>query len=139
MAEETLGHYADWLDLPTKKIRKLNGFRHGRVLRINESVKIPLKKKSKEIFKEKRFEYHKEIVEDFFDAYRVEDIEIYKIKNGDTMWKICNEIFEVPLWLIIKYNPGINFSTLRPANQILVPIVEKNGAIEMAPFQDLFN
>jgi membrane-bound lytic murein transglycosylase D len=125
MVEETLGHYADWLEIPTQKIRKLNGFRYGRVLRINESVKIPLERKSKELFEEKRFEYHKEIVEDFFDVYKVENIQIYKIKNGDTMWKICNEIFEIPLWLIIKYNPGVNFSTLRPANQILVPVVEK--------------
>jgi membrane-bound lytic murein transglycosylase D len=126
MAEETLGHYADWLKIATQEIRKLNGFRYGSVLRINEPVKIPLEINSKEIFEEKRFEYHKKIVEDFFTAYKVGNIEIYKIKDGDTMWKICHEVFEVPLWLIIKYNPSINVSNLRPLHKILVPVVEKN-------------
>jgi membrane-bound lytic murein transglycosylase D len=94
-------------------------------LRINELVKIPLENNSKERFEEKRFEYHKETVEDFFTAYKVKNVEIYKIKDGDNMWKICHEVFEVPLWLIIKYNPIIDFNNLRPTHKILVPVVGK--------------
>ena len=40
--EETLGHYADWLGVTAWQIRRLNGFRYGRVLRLNEKIKIPL-------------------------------------------------------------------------------------------------
>lgn len=128
--EETLGHYADWLGVATQEIRKLNGFRYGRVLRMNEPVRIPLNKISKEKFEEKRFEYHKEIEEDFFASYKVENVEIYKIKNGDTIWTLCHDDFEVPLWLIIKYNPKIDFNNLRPTQELLVPVVEEKRARE---------
>jgi membrane-bound lytic murein transglycosylase D len=122
MAEETLGHYADWLGVATQKIRNLNGFRYGRPLRLSEAVKIPLDKTSKEVFEEKRFEYHKEIEEDFFDAYEIENFEKYKIRSGDSIWTVSNK-FETPLWLIIKYNPDVDFNKLRPMQKIVVPVI----------------
>ncbi len=123
VAEETLGHYADWLGVATRKIRRLNGFRYGRVLRLDAPVKIPLEKISKEEFEEKRFEYHKEIEENFFDSYEVENVEKYRIKTGDAIWTLCYDVFELPLWLIIKYNPNIAFNNLQPVQEILVPVV----------------
>ncbi|MBE9543315.1 MAG: LysM peptidoglycan-binding domain-containing protein, partial [Proteobacteria bacterium] len=40
--EETLGHYAEWLNLSAREIRRLNGFRYGRALHLNQKIKIPL-------------------------------------------------------------------------------------------------
>jgi len=127
VAAETLGHYADWLGVATQEIRRINGFRYGRMLRLDEPVKIPLDNTSRERFEERRFEYHKEIEEDFFDSYRVENIEIYKVKRGDTIWKLCEDVFEVPLWLIIKYNPQLKFNSLQPIQEVLVPVVEEKA------------
>jgi hypothetical protein len=58
--EETLGHYAEWLKIPTKTIRRLNRFSHSRTLRLHRKVKIPLDKISKEQFEETRLEYHRQ-------------------------------------------------------------------------------
>jgi membrane-bound lytic murein transglycosylase D len=66
--EETLGHYAEWLGISAGEIRRLNGFRYGKPIRINESIMIPLHRGTKEAFEEKRFEFHKELAEDFFAA-----------------------------------------------------------------------
>ena len=73
--EETLGHYAEWLEVSAQEIRRLNGLRFGRTLRINDSIKIPLSRVTKEVFEERRFEFHKEIAEDFFASFRIEKVE----------------------------------------------------------------
>jgi membrane-bound lytic murein transglycosylase D len=36
--EETLGHYAEWLEIPTWEIRRLNGFKYGKIIRINQPI-----------------------------------------------------------------------------------------------------
>jgi membrane-bound lytic murein transglycosylase D len=122
-AEETLGHYADWLGIRTQKIRQLNGLRYGRAIRINQRVRIPLNTISKEQFEEKRFEYHKEIEEDFFGSYKIDDVQTYHVKYGDNIWTLCRDTFEVPFWLVKKYNPNLDFNELRPAQQIMIPVV----------------
>ena len=94
--EETLGHYAEWLDVPTGEIRRLNGFPFGRTLRISEHIKVPLRKVSKEEFEQRRYEYHKELAEDFYGAYRVQQVRIYRIKKGDNIWNLARQQFEVP-------------------------------------------
>ncbi len=124
--EETLGHYAEWLEVSAGEIRRLNGLRYGRPIRINDSIKIPLDRVTKETFEEKRFEFHKELAEDFFTSFRIEKVETYTIRRGDNIWTLSKEKFEVPLWLIKKYNVHLNFNALHPAQELNIPIIEKN-------------
>ena len=123
--EETIGHYAEWLDVRAQDIRLLNGFGYGRVIHLGQRVKIPLHRVSREEFEEKRFEYHKEMVEDFFAAYRVEGVQSYSIKRGDNIWDLATEEFELPLWLIRKYNEQVDFNRLMPSQELMIPVVEK--------------
>jgi membrane-bound lytic murein transglycosylase D len=124
--EETLGHYAEWLNVSAREIRRLNGFRYGRALHINQKIKIPLHRVSQEEFVEKRFEYHQELAEDFFASYRVEKVRTYSIKRGDNIWTLSRQEFEVPLWLIKRYNAGVDFGSLMPSQKLIIPIIEKN-------------
>jgi membrane-bound lytic murein transglycosylase D len=124
--EETLGHYAEWLGVAARDIRRLNGMRYGRALQLNQKLKIPLHRVTQEEFVEKRFEYHQELAEDFFASYRVEKIRTYSIKRGDNIWTLSHQEFEVPLWLIKRYNAGVDFSSLVPAQKLVIPIIEKN-------------
>ena len=91
---------------------------------------------SKEAFEEKRSEYHKELEEDFFGSYRVETVETYKIKRGDNIWTLCTEVFELPLWVLIKYNPFIDFNSLKPSQKLIVPVVEATGENGASPLDD---
>jgi membrane-bound lytic murein transglycosylase D len=122
---ETLGHYADWLGVSARRIRRLNGFRYTRLIRINEPVKIPLGKVSKEAFEEKRYEYHKEITEDFLASYRIQEVQRYSVKSGDNIWKLCREVFEVPFWLVSRYNPHLDLERLSPSQTLLIPVVQE--------------
>jgi len=125
-AEETLGHYAEWLNVPAGAIRRLNGFRYGRPLHLSQKIKIPLNRVTKEDFEVKRFEYHQELAEDFFASYRVEKVRTYSIKKGDNIWTLSHQQFEVPLWLIKQYNGDVDFGALIPSQKLLIPIIEKN-------------
>jgi membrane-bound lytic murein transglycosylase D len=123
--EETLGHYAEWLEIPTRIIRRLNHLPYGRTLRLHQKIKIPLDKISKAQFEEMRFEYHKKIQEDFFNFYEIEAFQIYRLKKGDNIWTLCNDTFDLPVWLIKKYNPDVDFNDLRWSQKIVVPVVKE--------------
>ena len=122
-AEETLGHYADWLEVPTWKIRRYNGFSYGRMIRVNQPVRITFEKVNVDIFEERRFEYHKEIIEDFLQAYQVDTIQNYQVKSGDNIWSLCRNEFELPFWLVKKYNATVNLTGLKPSQQLKIPVV----------------
>lgn len=125
--EETLGHYAEWLRVPTWAIRRLNGFCYGKVLRIHQKVKIPLDNVSREQFEQARLEYHQEIQEDFFSVYKTESVQTYRVKNGDNIWTLCNEVFKVPLWLVKKHNPHVDSCNFRHSQELAIPEVEKRS------------
>jgi LysM repeat protein len=127
--EETLGHYAEWSKVTAAEIRRLNGIRYGQMIRIDQHLKIPLHRVTSEEFEENRFEYHRELSEDFFATYRVESVQTYTIKKGDNIWKLSREEFEVPLWLIRRYNMDVDFYKLMPSQKLLIPVVEKRFQI----------
>jgi len=125
--EETLGHYADWLGIATQNIRKLNRLPFGRAISIGQSIKIPLPQTGSAGFEEQRYEFHQEILEDFFDSFFVASTRDYAIKSGDTIWKICINELELPLWLLKKYNPAMDFNTLQPGQVLVYPLINPNG------------
>ncbi|MFW8600206.1 transglycosylase SLT domain-containing protein [Desulfobacterota bacterium M19] len=120
---ETLGHYADWLQVRTQMIRNLNhiSFRHR--INTHDHIKIPLDKVGKDRFEELRYEFHKEIAEDFFAAYKITGVQSYQIKRGDNIWTICHEVLDLPLWLMKEYNPSTSFENLRPGQRLNYPVV----------------
>ncbi len=124
-AGETLGHYAEWLGVRAHDLRRLNHLRFGITLRLNQQLRIPLAKVDRQRFEEQRFEYHKEIEEDFFAAYRIGEMRNYQIRKGDNIWVLSSDKFDVPFWLIRKYNADTDFASLRPNQQLVVPVVEK--------------
>jgi len=125
-AEETLGHYSDWLKTTTQSIRSLNGFKYGDPISIDQTIEIPIGKINAQQFEILRFEYHKEIEEDFFESFSVQGIETYIVKSGDNIWNVCANELELPIWLVKKYNPGINFKFLYPKQVIKYPIISSN-------------
>lgn len=124
---ETLGHYAEWLKVPTSSIRRLNGLGFGQSINLGQRLKLEFVKVSKEDFEEKRYEYHKEIEEDFFAVYKIEGARLYRIKSGDNIWSLCQDEFDLPFWLIRKFNTAHDFNNLKLDEQLIIPVV---GEIE---------
>ena len=119
--EETLGHYADWLKVPTQRIRDWNGLAFGQSLRLGEKIKLVFAKVSPEDFSTARLEYHRSLEEDFFSNYRVLGTITHKVKRGENIWYLCNQVYNLPLWLIQSYNSDLDLNRLRPGDLILIP------------------
>ncbi len=72
---------------------------------------------------ERRQEFHKAIQDDFFSNYQVGKLVIRKVKKGETLWEICNEMNFIPFWLLSSYNPEKNIHTLALGEPIVIPIL----------------
>ena len=121
---ETLGHFAEWLDVPVQVIRNRNHLSNRENIHMDQTLVIPFTQIDKDRFEEKRYEFHKESEEDFLSAYEIEGVTRYRIRRGDNIWNLCKEKFDLPVWLIKKYNLSLNLSKLQPGQKIVVPIVE---------------
>lgn len=126
--EETLGHYAEWLELPASKLRRLNKIGNSQEIRIGQKFHLSFDKVSAEEFQRRRFEYQKSIEEDFFSTFRVDGVRVHTVKRGQSIWYLTNRLYDLPLWLLAKYNPGLNLQDLHIGDQINIPLVVENSA-----------
>jgi membrane-bound lytic murein transglycosylase D len=122
--DETLSHIADWARLSVRELRRLNNLRRrGSRIRVNQSIKVPFRRTTPEEFEQKRQEYHKAIQEDFFGSYQVEKVVTRKLKRGETLWEICNNVYSIPFWLLSNYNPNKDINSISIGESITIPIL----------------
>ena len=121
---ETLGHFAEWLRVSVQYIRNLNRLSYRENIHMDQTLIIPFTRVNKERFEEERYEFHQEFEEDFLKAYEIEGVWQYNIRRGDNIWTLCKAQFDLPVWLIKKYNLSVNLNKLIPGQKILIPIVE---------------
>lgn len=121
--EETLGHYADWLRVPTQVIRNLNNLRPNQDIQLGQEIKVVFSNVTEKEFERKRMEYHRGIEEDFFASYTIEGVSIHKVKSGENIWYLCNQVYEIPYWLLQKYNPNKNLERLSAGDELVIPII----------------
>lgn len=122
--DETLGHFAEWLKVPTYKLRRVNRMSYGVPIQIGQSLLLTFESVTPEQFHTRRVEYHKGIEEDFYRNFRIEGENLYTVRRGDNIWLICNRNVGMPHWLLKKYNPNKNFGKLVAGEDIVIPLVE---------------
>ncbi len=123
--DETLGHFADWLNLPASKIRALNRLSSRQKLRMGRKLHLDFSRVSAAEFLERRIEFHKSIEEDFFGTYRVTGTREHELKRGESLWILSTRVYKIPTWLIQRYNPEISITQLKPGSQLQIPVVER--------------
>ncbi len=129
--DETMGHYAEWLDIPTQRIRNLNRMGRGSAIRIGQRLLIPVKEDALDRFVETRLEYHMALEEDFYAQFKVTDTKPRVLRRGENLWDICNGEEQVPLWLFKKHNKQLNLASLVAGTEILIPQVEEKTEEEI--------
>jgi membrane-bound lytic murein transglycosylase D len=127
-ALETIGHFAEWLGVSASRLRKLNGLRHGSTLRMGQRIRLDFSRVSHEKFLERRMEFHKGIVEDFFGAWRVTGTVEHTLRRGESLWSVSERRYSVPVWLIHRFNPEVDLTSLTPGTALQIPVVEKIGS-----------
>jgi membrane-bound lytic murein transglycosylase D len=120
-AEETLGHYADWLEIPTAALRRLNAMTPAAPLRLGQRLKLDFARVGRESFETRRREYHQGVQAAFFARRRTE---VYLTRRGDTLYSLSQRKAGVPVWLLQQYNPDLDLLQLRAGTQIVLPRIE---------------
>jgi len=126
-AEETLGHYADWLDVSAQHLRTLNHMTARRPVLVGHPLKLDFHKVSHDAFEQKRRDYHQQLQAAYFAAHRIAGTEIYIARSGDSLWTVTKRAGLLPVWLLQQYNPDVDFAELRAGTQIVMPHVEEVG------------
>jgi membrane-bound lytic murein transglycosylase D len=123
-ADETLGHYADWLGVPTSRLRTLNGLRGRSTVPLGRSLKLDFARVPVEQFEQKRRAFHQSRQAAFFSGHRIVGTEVYVTRRGDSLWGVTQRHTSVPAWLLQHYNPDVDFADLRAGVEIVIPKVE---------------
>ena len=125
-AEETLGHYADWLEVSASRLRRLNRMHYETPLVIGRRKKLDFSHVTPEEFERRRLEYHRTLQEEFIDAYVVSGTRTHMLRKGDSVWYLAQRKYEVPIWLLRQFNPDLDFGSLPAGTPMLVPIIESS-------------
>jgi len=123
--DETLGHFAEWLEVTPQRLRNLNKLKPRRQIQAGQTLRLDFGKVSPEEFQQRRLEYHKGVEEDFFGSYRVSSTLEHTLRPGETLWVLSHKKYAVPTWLIRRYNPDVDLAKLIPGTVLVIPIVEK--------------
>jgi membrane-bound lytic murein transglycosylase D len=123
-ATETLGQYADWLQIPTQRLRTLNKLKARQPVLLGQKLQLDYGKVSRESFEQLRRDYHAKLQGEFFAQHRIAGTEVYIVRRGDSLWTMTQKFSNLPIWLLRQYNPDTDLSDLRAGTQVVMPKVE---------------
>jgi membrane-bound lytic murein transglycosylase D len=123
-SEETLGHYAEWSGSSVATLREMNHLHNGAVVGLGRKIKLDFSHVGEAQFTATRAEFHHQLQEEFFAGHRIAGTASYVIRHGDSLWIIAQQHGELPLWLVVQYNPDVDFNTVQAGVSIKLPQVE---------------
>nr|WP_301288387.1 LysM peptidoglycan-binding domain-containing protein [Natronospira proteinivora] len=121
---ETLGHHADWLEIPTQRLRQLNELRFGQSVSAGDRLRLDFAQVSPSEYETRRHAFHQQIQAQFFQDHRIAGVEDYSVRSGDSLWVITRRFGNLPEWLLQQYNPDMDMARLRPGDTLSLPQVE---------------
>ena len=125
VAEETLGHYADWLGITANRLRVVNNMKFGRPVIIGRKLKLDFAKVNREDFERTRREFHRSLQASYFAGHRILGTEVYIVRRGDSLWTVTQRYARLPMWLLQQYNPDVDFAEMRAGTELVMPKVEE--------------
>jgi len=125
-AAETLGHYAEWLGVASKRLRDINRLGTDQGLVIGHRLKLDLSKTSRASFERQRTAHHQSLEASYFQDVRIAGLRQHHVQSGDTLWRLAKQRYGIPLWLLRQYNPDIALDSVLPLGGVIaVPVLAK--------------
>jgi membrane-bound lytic murein transglycosylase D len=121
---ETLGHYADWLQIRTQRLRDINGFAFRTPVEVGRRIKLDLSRVDADIFENLRAAYHKEQQDAFFRHHTIAGMREHVVEPGESVWILSLERYDVPVWLFRQYNPELDLHNIRLGTRLSFPVLE---------------
>jgi membrane-bound lytic murein transglycosylase D len=131
-ALETLGHYADWLELPTQRLRDLNGINYREAVEIGQMLTLDFARVDAPTFEQRRVAYQQQRQNEFFATYQIADADEHVIKPGESLWLLAERKYKVPVWLLRQYNPDLNLDRVNPGTVVKFPRLRAINAPDAA-------
>ncbi len=88
-AEETIGHYADWLGISANRLRTLNKLSAGTGIVIGRKFKLDFSKARPAQFETRRRDFHEQLEAAFFANHRIAGTQVYVARRGDSLWNVA--------------------------------------------------
>jgi membrane-bound lytic murein transglycosylase D len=118
---ETLGHFGDWLEIKTQRLRDLNGLAFRTPVAVGQRIKLDLNTVDAKVFEERRIAYHRSQQDRFFRRHVISGVTEHTIKTGESVWVLALRKYDVPIWLFNQYNPGVDMHKVQPGTKIQFP------------------
>lgn len=120
---ETLGHYGDWLEIKTQRLRDLNGLAFRTPVAVGQRIKLDLNTVDVKRFEERRITYHRTQQDSFFRQHVISGVTKHTIAPGESIWVLALRKYDVPIWLFRQYNPGVDLHKVRPGVEVQIPLL----------------
>ena len=129
-ANETLGHLADWLNLPVSELQNLNHLGRRKTIYQGQKLLLNFQRVSREEFSSKRLNYHLDILNRFLERKEFVDCLEYQVDAGESVWEIARNRYQVPLEIIQYFNINTDINRLYPGDVLRIPIFQINKSLE---------
>jgi membrane-bound lytic murein transglycosylase D len=129
-AQETLGHYADWLGIRTQRLRDINGMPFGQAVVMGRRLELNFSAVDRATFEQRRIEYQRQIQEAFFLANQITDTHEHVVRTGDSLFILSLRTYRVPVWLVRQFNPDLDLDRVVPGTIVKFPELQAIAAVE---------
>ncbi|MFQ5983740.1 MAG: LysM peptidoglycan-binding domain-containing protein, partial [Woeseiaceae bacterium] len=123
---ETLGHYGDWLEIKTQRLRDINGLAFRTPVEVGQRIKLDLGQVDAESFENKRTAYHRQQQDSFFRTHTITGVKEHTIRRNESVWILSLRRYDVPIWLFRQYNPTLDLHKVRPGTRVRFPVLTSN-------------
>jgi membrane-bound lytic murein transglycosylase D len=120
---ETLGHFGDWLEIKTQRLRDLNGLAFRTPVAVGQRIRLDLNTVEAKVFEERRVAYHRAQQDSFFRKNIISGVTEHTIRAGESIWILALRKYDVPIWLFRQYNPEVDMHKVRPGTKVQIPLL----------------
>ena len=120
---ETLGHYADWLEIRTQRLRDINGLAFRSPVEVGARLRLDLGSVDAATFESRRIAYHQRQQDSFFREHVITGLREHVIRRGESIWILSLREYDVPVWLFRQYNPELDLDEVRPGMTVRFPVM----------------
>ena len=120
-AEETLGHYADWLGIRAQDLRRINDMAFRDPVIVGERLRLDFSQVNVAEFERARRAYHAGLQQEFFGNYHIQGVINHTVAANENISTLAGDRYSTPIWLLRQYNPGLEMNRLQIGQEIVFP------------------
>lgn len=119
---ETLHHFARWSEQPIEIIAELSQLELDGEYQVGTEVKLILDAEERASVEARRDAHHQTRANNYLASRGSTRTDFYTVRTGDTAWTIARTFEGMPVWLLESMNPSVDLDTLRPGQELMVPV-----------------